>query len=418
MAFPRMLRLRQKFPRPRVENIPATIRDTLGKLNLGTKIKRGQTVALTAGSRGIANIALILKSAVQHVRDLGAQPFLVPSMGSHGGATAEGQIQVLHSYGITEEFVGAPIRSSMDVIHLGDTPEGWPVYLDKNASTADHIGVVARVKPHTSYNGAVESGLLKMMMIGLGKRHGAAHYHRLLLEQPYDPVVRAVSRVMRGKAPIAFGLATIENGYDETALLEAAAPADFEPVEERLLVKAKEWLGRLPFHEADLLIIDEIGKDISGSGMDTNVVGRKRALRSETIANQPNMRFIFTRGLTEHTHGNACGIGFADFCTTRLVKGMDYHATRINCVTSGYPEGANISVHFDTDREVLDNALAIIGTRAMEKARIMHIRNTLKLEEVEVSEPCMKELKPVTDFDVLKGPYELAFDAHGNLAAV
>jgi hypothetical protein len=418
MTYPRMLRLRQKFPRQRVENIPATIRDTLGKLNLGNKIKRGQTVALTAGSRGIANIALILKSAVQHLRDLGAQPFLVPSMGSHGGATAEGQIQVLHSYGITEEFVGAPIRSSMEVIHLGDTPEGWPVYLDKNASTADHIGVVARVKPHTSYNGPVESGLLKMMMIGLGKRHGAAHYHRLLLEQPYDPVVRAVSRVMRGKAPIAFGLATIENGYDETAHLEAAAPADFEPVEERLLVKAKEWLGRLPFHEADLLIIDEIGKDISGSGMDTNVVGRKRALRSETIANQPNMRFIFLRGLTEHTHGNACGIGFADFCTTRLVKGMDYHATRINCVTSGYPEGANISVHFDTDREVLDNALAIIGTRAMEKARIMHIRNTLKLEEVEVSEPCMKELKPITDFDVLKGPYELTFDANGNLAAV
>lgn len=418
MTYPRMLRLRQKFPRPRVENIPATVRDTLGKLNLGNKIKRGQTVALTAGSRGIANIALILKSAVQYVRDLGAQPFLVPSMGSHGGATAEGQTQVLNSYGITEEFVGAPIRSSMDVIHLGDTPEGWPVYLDKNASTADHIGVVARVKPHTSYNGPVESGLLKMMMIGLGKRHGAAHYHRLLLEQPYDPVVRAVSRVMRGKAPIAFGLATIENGYDETAHLEAAAPADFEPVEERLLVKAKEWLGRLPFHEADLLIIDEIGKDISGSGMDTNVVGRKRALRSETIANQPNMRFIFLRGLTEHTHGNACGIGFADFCTTRLVKGMDYHATRINCVTSGYPEGANISVHFDTDREVLDNALAIIGTRAMEKARIMHIRNTLKLEEVEVSEPCMKELKPITDFDVLKGPYELTFDANGNMAAV
>ncbi len=418
MTYPRMLRLRQKFPRPRVENIPATIRDTLGKLNLGNKIKRGQTVALTAGSRGIANIPLILKSVAQHVRDLGAQPFLVPAMGSHGGATAEGQREVLHSYGITEDFVGAPIRSSMDVIHLGDTAEGWPVYLDKNASTADHIGVVARVKPHTSYNGPVESGLLKMMMIGLGKRHGAAHYHRLLLEQPYDPVVRAVSRVMRGKAPIAFGLATVENGYDETALLEAALPADFEPVEERLLVKAKEWLGRLPFHEADLLIIDEIGKDISGSGMDTNVVGRKRALRSETIANQPNMRFIFLRGLTEHTHGNACGIGFADFCTTRLVKGMDYHATRINCVTSGYPEGANISVHFDTDREVLDNALSIIGTRAMEKARIMHIRNTLKLEEVEVSEPCMKELKPITDFDVLKGPYELTFDASGNLAAV
>jgi len=418
MTYPRMFRLRQKFPRQRVENIPTTVHDTLAKLNLGTKIKRGQTVALTAGSRGIANIALILKSTVQHLRDLGAQPFLVPAMGSHGGATAEGQIEVLHGYGITEDFVGAPIRSSMEVIQLGTTPEGWPVFLDKNASTADHIGVVARVKPHTSYNGPIESGLLKMMMIGLGKRHGAAHYHRLLLEQAYDPVVRAVSKVMRGKAPIAFGLATIENGYDETAHIEACAPADFEPVEERLLVKAKEWLGRLPFHEADLLIIDEIGKDVSGSGMDTNVVGRKRALRTETVANQPNMRYIFLRGLTEHTHGNACGIGFADFLTTRLVKSMDYNATRINCVTSGYPEGANITVHYDSDREVLDAALAIIGSRNPDQARIMHIKNTLMLAEVEVSEPCMKDLKPMTDFDVLKGPYEVAFDAQGNLSAV
>src|SRR5713101_7365582 len=217
-----MVRLRQKFPRPRVDNIPAAIRDTLGKLNLGSKIKRGQSVALTAGSRGIANIPLILKSAVQHLRDLGAQPFLVPAMGSHGGATAPGQRGVLESYGITEDFVGAPIRASMDVVHLGDTPEGWPVYLDKNASQADHIGVVARVKPHTSYHGPVESGLMKMMMIGLGKHVGAAMYHRLLLEHPYDPVVRAVGRHMRAKAPIAFGLAAVENGFDETALIEAA----------------------------------------------------------------------------------------------------------------------------------------------------------------------------------------------------
>ena len=418
MPYPRMVRLRQKFPRPRVENIPTAVRETLDKLALGKTIKRGQSVALTAGSRGIANIALILKSVVQTLRDLGAQPFLIPAMGSHGGATAEGQLQVLHGYGITEEFVGAPIRSSMDVIHLGNTPEGWPVYLDKNASTADHIGVVGRIKPHTSYHGPVESGLLKMMMIGLGKRHGAAHYHRLLLEQPYDTVVRSVSRLMRAKAPIAFGLGTVENGYDETALLEAALPADFEPVEERLLVKAKEWLGRLPFHEADLLIIDEIGKNVSGSGMDTNVVGRKRALRSDLIQNQPMMRFIFVRGLSAHTHGNACGIGFADFTTTRLVKSMDYQATVINCVTSGYPEGANTPVHFGADREVLDAALAIIGTRAMDKARIMHIKNTMMLEEVEVSEPCMQELQKRTDFEVIKGPSEFAFDESGNLAAM
>jgi Lactate racemase N-terminal domain len=413
-----MLRVRQKFPRPRVENIPAAIRETLAALNLGSKVQRGQTVALTAGSRGIANIPVILRAAVQHLRDLGAQPFLVPAMGSHGGATAEGQRELIESYGITEEFVGAPIRSSMEVVHLGDTPEGWPVYLDKNASAADHIGIVARVKPHTSYNGPVESGLLKMCMIGLGKRHGAAHYHRVLLEQPYDTVVRSVSRFMRAKAPIAFGLGTVENGYDETALLEAALPADFEPIEERLLVKAKEWLGRLPFHEADLLIIDEIGKNVSGSGMDTNVVGRKRALRSDIIENQPMMKFIFVRNLTPHAHGNACGIGFADFTTDRLVQSMNYQATVINCVTSGYPEGANIPVHYATDREVLDSALAIIGTRAIEKARIMHIRNTMVLEEVEVSEPCMQELARQTDFDVIKGPYEPAFDASGNLAAV
>ncbi len=418
MPYPRMLRLRQNFPRPRVENIPAAVRSALTPLNLSSKIKAGQSVALTAGSRGIANIPLILKSVVQHLRDLGAQPYLVPAMGSHGGGTAEGQREVLESYGITETFVGAPIRASMEVIEVGKTPEGWPVYLDKLASQADHIGVVARVKPHTSYHGPVESGLMKMMMIGLGKHKGAAWYHRVLLENPYDPVVRSVGRTLRAKAKISFGLAAVENGFDETALIEGALPADFEPVEEKLLVKAKEWLARLPFHEADLLIIDEIGKEISGSGMDTNVVGRKRAFKNTPPANQPTMRFIFIRGLSAHTHGNAAGLGFADFTTTRLVKSMNYKATAINCTTSGYPEGANLPVHYDSDREVLDTALAIIGTRESEQARIMHIRNTMMLQEVEVSEPCLRELPKMTEFQVLKGPYDLAFDQAGNLAAL
>ncbi len=257
-----------------------------------------------------------------------------------------------------------------------------------------------------------------MMMIGLGKHVGAAMYHRILLEQPYDPVVRAVGRHMRAKAPIAFGVGIVENGFDETALIEAVLPADFEPVEEKLLVKAKEWLARLPFHEADLLIIDEIGKEISGSGMDTNVVGRKRAFKSQPLANQPEMRFIFVRGLSAHTHGNAAGIGFADFTTTRLVKSMNYRATVINCVTTGYPEGANLPVHYDSDREVLDAALSINGTRAAEKARIIHIRNTLNLHEVVVSEPCLRELPKRTDFEVVRGPYELTFDGEGNLAGV
>jgi hypothetical protein len=413
-----MVRVRQNFPRPRVENIPTAVRSSLDKLALGRTIKPGQSVALTAGSRGIANIPLILKSVVQYLRDLGVQPYLVPAMGSHGGATAAGQRELIESYGITEEFVGAPIRASMDVVELGRTPEGWPVFLDRHASEADHIGVVGRVKPHTSYHGPIESGLLKMMMIGLGKRQGAAHYHRVLMEQPYDLVVRSVSRVMRAQAPIAFGVGIVENGYDETALIEAALPADFEPVEERLLTHAREWLARLPFHEADVLIIDEIGKEISGSGMDTNIVGRKRALRGQEIAGQPAMRYIFIRGLSAHTHGNACGIGFADFTTTRLVKAMNYEATVINCLTSGYPEGANIPVHFATDRQVIDAALAIMGTRPAEKGRIMHIRNTLQVEEVEVSEPCLQELERANDFDIIQGPYELDFGSDGNLTSI
>ncbi len=414
MPLPQMLRVRQHFPRPRVENIPVAVREVLSSLNLGAKIKPGQTVALTAGSRGIANIPIILKSVVQHVRDLGAAPFIVPAMGSHGGGTAEGQRAVLEEYGIKEDFVGCPIRASMEVVELGKTPEGWPVYLDKNASTADHIGVVARVKPHTSYNGPVESGWMKMMMIGLGKHVGAIWYHRVLLENAYDPVVRSVGRVMRAKCPIAFGLATVENAYDETAHLGAALPHDFEPVEEGLLKKAKEWLAKLPFNEADLLVIDEIGKEISGSGMDTNIVGRKSAFKAPIPENQPTMRFIFIRGLSTHTFGNAAGLGFADFTTTRLVKSMNYNATRINCVTSGYPEGANLPVHFDTDREVIDAALRIIGTREPDQACIMRIRNTMKVDELEVSETCLKTLPAQTKFDVL-GPADWTFDAAGNL---
>ncbi|MCI0377690.1 MAG: DUF362 domain-containing protein, partial [Gemmataceae bacterium] len=382
------------------------------------RIKAGHTVALTAGSRGIANIPVILKSVAQFLKDLGAKPFLVPTMGSHGGGAAEGQRKVLESYGMTEAFLGVPIMASMDVITVGNTPEGFPVYLDKHASEADHIGVVARVKPHTSYHGPIESGLLKMMMIGLGKHVGASWYHKLLLEHPYDEVVRSVTRTLRAKSKIAFGLGVVENGYDETALMDSALPTDFEAVEEKLLVKAKEWLARLPFHEADLLIIDEIGKEISGSGMDTNVVGRKRALKSKGPENQPAMRFIFIRGLSKHTHGNAAGLGFADFTTSRLVKSMNYEATAINCLTSGYPEGANLPVHFDTDRRVVDAALAILGTRPPEQARVMHVRNTLWLEEVEVSEPCLKKLQKVTNFTVEKGPYALQFDGEGNLVSI
>ena len=414
MIYPKILRIRQSFERPRVEDVAGRVRQALERLDLGRTIRPGQTVALTAGSRGIANIPLILKSTADHLKKLGAKPFLVPAMGSHGGGVAEEQQHIIESYGITEEYVGAPIRASMEVVSLGPTSEGYPVVLDRHASEADHIGVVARVKPHTNYHGPIESGLLKMMMIGLGKHVGALAYHRLLLEIPYDQVVRSVGQVVRARSSIAFGLATVENAYDETARIEAIRPANFEQVEEELLVLARRWLMRLPYHEADLLIIDEIGKNISGSGMDTNVVGRKRALRNQPCDGQPQMRNIFVRGLTERTHGNAAGIGLADFTTRRLVEGMNYQATVINCLTAGYPEGAILPVHFDTDRQVIEAALAIIGLRKPEEARVMRIRNTLALEEMEISEPCLAE-KRETEFSPLGAVSDLRFDAAGNL---
>jgi hypothetical protein len=411
-----MVRVRQHFERPRVEDIPAATTAALEKLDLGRTIRPGHTVALTAGSRGIASIPAILRAVADFLKRLGARPFIIPTMGSHGGGTSEGQAKILASYGITEESVGVPIRASMDVISLGSTPEGFPVVLDRYASEADHIGVVARIKPHTAFHGPIESGLLKMMLIGLGKHAGALLYHRFLLEQPYDLLVRSVGRHMRDKAAITFGLGIVENSYDETAHLEGILPADFEPAEERLLVQARRWLPRLPYTKADLVIVDEIGKDISGSGMDTNVVGRKRAFRNQPPPpDMPVIRLIFVRGLSARTHGNAAGLGLADFTTTRLVQSMDYRATCINCLTAGYPEGAFIPVSFDTDREVLDAALAIIGTREPEDGRVMRIRNTLAVEELEVSEALLAGKSGTGELSIVRGPEVMSFDAEGNL---
>lgn len=418
MGYPSLLRIRQHFERPRVADVPMAVATSLEQLDLRRRIRPGHSVALTAGSRGIANIPVILAATADFLRGLGARPFVVPAMGSHGGGTAEGQRQILESYGITEAFLGVPIRASMEVVQVGTTPEGYPAYLDRHAREADHIGVVARVKPHTGFHGPIESGLLKMMMIGLGKHVGALAYHRILLDHPYDRVVRSVARTFLANAPVAFGLAVVENAYDETALLEAVGPEQFEPREEALLAEARRLLPRLPLRQADLLVIDEIGKDVSGSGMDTNVVGRKRAFRGQPDgAGQPSYRLIFVRGLTEHTHGNAFGIGLADFTTTRLVRAMNYRATVINCLTAGHPEGAFTPVHFNSDREVLDAALAIIGQRGPEEARVLRIRNTLSVDELEVSEACLAE-PAQTKFTPAGPPRPLTFDAAGNLPAL
>src|SRR6188474_2668898 len=268
MALPRMFRVRQSFAGPRLADIPGGVRSALGGAPL--PIRRGDTVAVGAGSRGIANIAAIVRATVDHLKAMGARPFVFPAMGSHGGATADGQLDVLAHYGITEATMGCPVRATMDVVQVGEAL-GLPVWLDKLASEADWIGVVNRVKPHTDFKGSIESGMFKMMTIGLGKWKGAVQYHRANVNHGYETVITSVGREMLAKARIGFGLGIVENGYDETACVEAFNAADLEAGERRLLKDARAWMARLPFSPLDVLVVEEIGKNISGSGMDTNV---------------------------------------------------------------------------------------------------------------------------------------------------
>jgi hypothetical protein len=410
-----MIRVRQHFDGPQLDDIPAAVRAELSRLALGRRIRPGQSVAVTVGSRGVANIALITRTIVAGLRDLGAQPFLVPAMGSHGGGTAEGQRKILESYGVTEDYTAAPIRSCLDVVQVATTSDGIPVYFDRLASEADHVVVVNRIKPHTGFAGEIESGLMKMMLIGLGKHVGAATYHKAIVHYSFDRIVRSVAQVVLNRCRIACGLGIVENAYDQTALVAGVAPEEFEPREKELLRLARQWMPRLPFLEADLLIVDRMGKNISGSGMDTNVVGRKRHVVDG--APHPRVTRIFVRDLTPESHGNAAGLGTADFTTTRLVRAMDYRATAINCVTASHPEAAVIPVHFETDREVLDTALETIGLRPPEQARIQRIPDTLHLGEVEVSEPYLPEMAGREDLQTVDSPHPLQFDPHGNLTS-
>ncbi len=419
MAFPLMFRVRQHFDAPRVEHIESEVQKQLATLNLGRKIQPGQTVAITAGSRGIANIARIIKATVGHFRDLGAKPFIVPAMGSHGGGTAEGQRAILEGYGITPEYVGAEIRSSMETVIVAHTPgHNVPVHFDKHAYEADHVLVCGRIKPHTGFVGEIESGLHKMMLIGLGKHAGAIIYHRAIMDFSFLEIIRAVADEVLTRCRVIAGLGIVENAYDETGLIAAVAPQEFFEREKQLLEIAKKWMPRLPFPKADLLIVDRIGKNISGSGMDTNVIGRKFNDHVATERDLAQVKRIFVRGLTEATHGNACGIGMSEFTNQRTIDSVDLEITRINTVTGGHPTGAMLPIARLTDKLVLDDALGTIGLTPPEKARIIQIQDTLHLKEVLVSAAFEGQLSGRADLEVLDGPFELPFDEEDNLLPV
>src|SRR5712691_3199418 len=411
MPLPRMVRVRQTFARQRVSDITAAVADALAGARL--PVKRGDTVAVGAGSRGIANIDVVVGAAVRYLRDLGARPFVFPAMGSHGGGTADGQLDVLAHYGITEATMGCPVRGTMDVVQVGEALS-MPVWLDRFAAEADWIGVVNRVKPHTDFKGSIESGLFKMMTIGLGKWKGALQYHRANVNHGYERVITAVGREMLAKARIGFGLGIVENGYDETAHVEAFAPEALESGERRLLKNAREWMARLPFSPIDVLIVEEMGKNISGSGMDTNVIGRP-SNPHEPFPADPKILWIVALDLTDESYGNATGIGNADFATRRLVDKIDMKPTLINCITACTPNGAKVPATYDTDREAIETALACIGLTPPEKARVIRIKNTLRLGEIEVSEAFLAEVAKRPDLAVIGDGQPLGFDAAGQI---
>lgn len=418
MQFPRMLRIRQRFDDQHIADIPAEVRRQLALLNLEQRVRPGETVAITAGSRGIANVAIILRTVIDCLRERGAIPFIVPAMGSHGGGTAEGQVQILAGYGITPEFLGVEIRASMETVIVDHTPHGIPVHFDLHASRADHVLVVGRIKPHTGFVGDIESGLHKMLLIGLGKHNGAIVYHQAIQDYNWPEIVQSVANAVLRRCKVLGGLGIVENAYDQTGLIEAVRPENFYAREVELLKLARKWLPRLPFTQVDLLILDEIGKNISGTGMDTNVIGRKYNDHKPTNRDEFKVKTIFVRGLTEATHGNACGLGIAEFTNARTVATVDRRITAINAITGGHTPAAAIPVAYDTDRDVLKHAFPTIGLTPPEKARVVQIRNTLELKEVLVSEAYLPALAERPDLEVLAEPSPMKFDAEENLLPV
>ena len=418
MTFPRMIRIRQTFDARRVDDVAREVRVQLSSLNLGERIQPGQTVAISAGSRGIAHIARITRAAVEHVQGLGAVPFIVPAMGSHGGGTAEGQTEILAGYGITPEAMGCEIRSSMETVVVDQTPQGLPVHFDKQASLADHVLIVGRVKPHTGFVGEIESGLHKMMLIGLGKHAGAKIYHRAIADYSFMDIITAVGNSVIKKCRVVGGLAIVENAYDETALIEAVPRSQFFEREKALLKLAVQWLPRLPFVSTDLLIIDQIGKNLSGTGMDTNVVGRKFNDHAATDRDVARCRRIFVRGLTQETHGNATGIGLAEFTNQRTIDSIDRKITAINCITGLHPAAAMIPIAFETDREVITAALQTVGLVEPPQSRVIQVSDTLHLGECLVSEAYLAELATREDLTILSDPTTMAFDEQSNLLSV
>jgi hypothetical protein len=413
MPFPEMALVAQKLHAQKSEDISAAVETALQGLQLEMSAKAGESVAVGVGSRGISQIPLIVHQCVTFLKKRGLKPFIVPAMGSHGGNTTDGEISLLAGLGITESSMGVPIDTADEVVEIGRLNIGVPILMNRCAAAADHIVVINRVKPHTKFHGPIESGLTKMLTIGLGKGHGAAVYHRAAVQHTFAILEDAADHILKSRS-VLFGLAILEDGYQDVARICAAGPKDWFEAERTLLKDARFMMPRLPFDLIDILIIDEIGKDISGIGMDSNVTGRHRDIVGNSFA-APHVKRIFVRDLSPGSNGNGIGIGLADVTTQRLVDALDLEKTYTNALTAISPEKAAIPMHFQTDRECLKACFNTIGMVKPDAARIIRIKNTLTLDNLMVSRALEREIISNPDLQIL-GPWEpMRFNDRGDL---
>lgn len=414
MTFPRMLLVKQNFPDRSLADIPGTVQKELSEAGFGAGLAPGAAIAIGVGSRGISNIATIVKSVVAYWKSKGMKPFIFPAMGSHGAATAEGQADVLAHYGIIEETMGCPIRSSLEVISLGRTPEGIEAFLDKHASEADGIMLVGRVKQHTDFAGKIESGLFKMMGIGLGKWAGAKNYHTHAYRLGMEAVIRSVGKQVLGSGKILGGMAILEDAYHNTAKLAAVPVGKMLAMEEDLLELSKSWAPSLPGN-LDVLMIDEIGKQISGAGMDTKVVNRGTQGEYNPWPNTPHIERIYLRDLSSVSYGNGVGLGLSDIVHDRLIAKLNTRPTWINALTASTPSAAKTPIHYSSDRECLERISLTVGKHNMTDVRLGWIQNTLELSLVALSENMRAEIEKNPLLEIVAEAHDLPFDSDGNL---
>jgi hypothetical protein len=413
MKFSPLLLVRQNFPDRGLKDVAGEVRAQLEGARFGSKLKPGARVAIGVGSRGIKNISVIVKATVDYWKDQGARPFIFPAMGSHGAATAEGQADVLAHYGIDESTMGCPVTSQLEVVSLGCTADGIEAFMDRAAYESGGVMLVGRVKWHTDFAGKIESGLFKMMAIGLGKFAGAQRYHTYAYKLGLEKVIRTVGRQVLGSGKILGGLAILEDANHNTAQLTAVKVEEMERKEEELLTTTKSWMGRIPF-DLDILILDEIGKNISGAGMDTKVVNRSVHGEYNPWDTAPRIERLYLRSISENSYRNGVGLGMADVVHDRLLKQIDWNPTQINSLTASTPAAIRTPIHFPNDRLCLEKVAPTVGKLKMEELTIGWIRNSLELGFLALTANLRERIEANSNLDIV-GELEWPFDLQGNL---